>query len=72
MLRLFHCGRVRSECHRGEDVMWLSRSGHGSWEPETETGGGMGEDILLSPARLYLLMFPPPSVARYRESDSPW
>ena len=40
--------------------MWLSRSGHGSWEPETETGGGMGEDILLSPARLYLPMGPWP------------
>lgn len=36
-------------------MMWPSRSGHGSWEPEAETGEGVGKDILLSPTRLALL-----------------
>lgn len=48
----------------------MGPSCHGNRESEAETGRGLEEVTLLSLDRFYLLMFRPPSVAHYRESDS--
>lgn len=51
-------------------MIQMGPSCHGNRESEAETGRGLEEVTLLSLDRFYLLMFRPPSVAHYRESDS--